>query len=161
MERPCRKPHRLQSFDYSTPGAYFITICTKDRKCIFWETVGASIARPQTPSLSPWGKIADTAIQHISSHYPAVSVDHYAVMPNHIHLLLQIHSDPDGRAMPAPTISIVVQQLKGIITKQICQSVWQKLFYDHVIRDQRDYDEIWKYIDGNPSKWEEDCFYSQ
>ena len=63
--------------------------------------------------------------------------------------------------MPAPTISIVVQQLKGIITKQIGQSVWQKLFYDHVIRDQRDYDEIWKYIDGNPSKWEEDCFYSQ
>ena len=99
------------------------------------------------------------AICGISSHYPAVSVDHYVIMPNHIHLLLQIHSDESGRAMPAPTISVVVQQLKGVVTKQIGHSIWQKLFHDHVIRNETDYLKIWQYIDTNPSKWEEDCFY--
>ncbi len=161
MELPKRRPHRLPEYDYSTPGAYFITICTKDRKCLFWEVVGASIARPQTPSLSPWGRIVDTAIQRIPFHYPAISVDHYAVMPNHIHLLLQIHTDADGRAMLAPTISVVVQQLKGVITKQIGRPVWQKLFHDHVVRDHRDYCKVWEYIDDNPSKWEDDCFYTK
>lgn len=159
MDLPKRKPTRLQSFNYSTPGAYFITICTNDRKCIFWENVGASIARPQTPYLSKWGTIVDNAIRQIPVHYPAISVDHYVVMPNHIHLLLQIHSGPDGRAMPAPTISVVVQQLKGIVTKRIGKSVWQKLFHDHVVRNKQDYLKIWEYIDNNPTNWEEDCFY--
>ena len=93
-------------------------------------------------------------------HYPAISVDHSVVMPNHIHLLLQINTDTDGRPMVAPTISIIVQQLKGVITKQIGQSVWQKLFHDHVIRSEADYLKIWEYIDNNPIKWEEDCFYN-
>ena len=61
--------------------------------------------------------------------------------------------------MVAPTISIVVQQLKGVITKQIGQPIWQKLFHDHVIRNRQDYLKIWEYIDNNPAKWEEDCFY--
>jgi len=63
--------------------------------------------------------------------------------------------------MLAPTISTVVQQFKGVITKRIGQSVWQKLFHDHVIRDQRDYDKIWQYIDNNPLRWKEDCFYEE
>ena len=159
MELPKRKPNRLPDFDYSTPGGYFITVCTKDRKCILWDTVGASIARPQTPQLSYWGTIVDKAIRDIGIHYPAVSVDHFVVMPNHIHLLLQIKTDPDGRAMPAPTISRVVQQLKGIVTKQIGHSVWQKLYHDHVIRNEADYRKIWEYIDNNPARWKEDCFY--
>lgn len=159
MKLPKRKPNRLPNFDYSTPGAYFITICTRERKCIFWDSVGASIARPQTPQLSKYGMIAERAIRDISLRYPAISVDHYVVMPNHIHLLLQINTDANGRPMAAPTISTVVQQLKGVITKQIGQSVWQKLFHDHVIRGEWDYLKIWEYIDGNPAKWEEDCFY--
>ncbi len=156
MDVPKRKPNRLPEFDYSTPGAYFITICTRNRKNLFWEDVGASIARPQ---LTQWGQIAEKAISQIPKHYPAISVDRYVVMPNHIHLLLQINTDTDGRPMVAPTISIVVQQLKGVITKQIGQSVWQKLFHDHVIRNEQDYLKIWEYIENNPAKWEEDCFY--
>ena len=159
MSQPTRRPNRLSHFDYSAPGAYFITICTQNRKCLFWENVGASIARPQTQRLSHYGTIVDQVIRNISAHYPAVSVDHYVVMPNHIHLLLQINTDPDGRAMPAPAISTVVQQLKGIITKRLGHCVWQKLFHDHVVRNEQDYKKIWQYIDGNPSKWEEDCFY--
>ncbi len=159
MDFPKRKPNRLPDFDYSTSGAYFITICTKDHKCLFWQSVGASIARPQPSLLSQSGIIVDRAIRQIPVHYPAVSVDHYVVMPNHIHLLLQINTDADGRAMLAPTISTVVQQLKGSVTKQIGQPVWQKLFHDHVIRNEKDYWKIWQYIDNNPVQWQEDCFY--
>lgn len=161
MDLPKRKPHRLPNFDYRTPGAYFITICTKDRKCILWDAVGASIARPHTPPLSGWGQVVDKAIRNIPIHYPAVSVDRYAVMPNHVHLLLQINTDADGRPMVAPTISTVVQQFKGIVSKQIGHSIWQKLFHDHVIRNQADYMKIWEYIENNPLQWKLDCFYSE
>ena len=159
MDLPKRKPNRLPTFSYSTPGAYFITVCVKNRKNLLWETVGASIARPHRPRLSPVGQIVEHTIRSIPEHYPAITVNHYVVMPNHIHLLLQIHTDEHGRAMPAPTISGVVHQMKGIITKQLGYSIWQKLFHDHVIRGEQDYLKIWQYIDGNPSKWEEDCFY--
>ena len=161
MELPQRKPHRLATFSYDTPGAYFLTICVKDRSPILWEDVGASIARPQTPPLSALGKIIDAAIRDIPAHYPAISVDNYVVMPNHIHLLLQIQTDADGHRLPTPTISVVIQQLKGVVTKQIGHSIWQKLFHDHIIRNEQDYLKIWNYIDGNPSKWEEDCFYTK
>ena len=159
MALPHRKPNRLPYFDYSTPGAYFITVCTKDRKCVLGQIVGASIARPQTVQLSEYGRIVERAICEIPMHYPAISVDHYTVMPNHIHLLLQINTDENGCAMRSPTISIVVQQLKGAISKQIGRSIWQKLFHDHVIRREKDYLKIWEYIDNNPTRWREDCFY--
>ena len=159
MELPKRKPNRLTEYDYSQPGAYFITICTKNKKKLFWENVGASIARPEKPQLSFYGNVVQEAILNIPKIYPTISVDNYVVMPNHIHLLLQIHTDDSGRAMLAPTISKVVQQMKGYVTKQLGASIWQKLFHDHVIRGEMDYLEIWNYIEGNPSKWEEDCFY--
>ena len=159
MELPKRKPNRLPHFDYNTPAAYFITICTKNRQKIFWENVGASIARPQSPPLSESGQIVAQAIRNIEIHYPAISIDHYVVMPNHIHLLLQIRTDESGRPMVAPTISTVVQQMKGYVTKQLGVSVWQKLFHDHVIRNEKDYQEIWQYIENNPIRWENDCFY--
>ena len=156
MDTPKRKPNRLPDFDYSTPGAYFITICTKDRRNLFWVDVGASIARPQ---LTTWGNITANSICDIPKHYPAISVDHYVIMPNHIHLLLQINTDTNGRPMVAPTISTVIQQFKGIVTKRIGQSIWQKLYHDHAVRGEADYLKIWEYIDNNPVKWEEDCFY--
>lgn len=159
MEHPQRKPNRLKKYDYSMPGAYFITICTKDRTNLFWENAGASIARPEDVVLSVYGNIAQEAIQNIPLYYPAVAVDHFVIMPNHIHLLLRIVPDVDGRAMLAPTISTVVQQMKGYITKRIGYSIWQKLFHDHVIRGDADYQRIWNYIEGNPMRWKDDCFY--
>ena len=161
MNRPSRKRNRLENFNYSTPGAYFITICTKDRINLFWDNVGARIARPEDVELSEYGRITEEAIRNISQCYPAVAVDNYVIMPNHIHLLLRIESGADGRPLIAPTISTVVQQMKGYITKQIGRSIWQKLFHDHVIRSEAQYRKIWNYIDGNPIKWAEDCFYSQ
>ena len=159
MDLPNRKPNRLKKFDYSQPNAYFITICTKNRELLFWKNVGASIARLENGQLSHYGEIVKEAITNIPEIYPAISVDHYVIMPNHIHLLLQIHSDDNGRAMLAPTVSKVIQQMKGYVTKKIGVSVWQKLFHDHVVRNQQDYAKIWEYIENNPKQWELDCFY--
>lgn len=88
-----------------------------------------------------------------------ISVDAFVIMPNHIHLLLQINTDEDGRPMAAPTVSMVVNQMKGAVTKQIGHSVWQKGFYDHIIRGEKDYLDVQKYIEDNPYKWEEDEMY--
>ncbi|MGN1093737.1 MAG: transposase [Candidatus Neoclostridium sp.] len=156
-----RKRTRLQQYDYSACGAYFITICTSDKRNYFWKEVsanaestlvGATIGRPQDVELSQYGKIVNDAINNITLIYPSINVDHYAIMPDHIHLLLIIRSDENGRAMLAPTVSRVVQQLKGYITKRIGCSIWQKLFFDHVIRNRDDYEEHVKYIYNNPIK---------
>lgn len=159
MAFPVRKTNRLADFDYSTPSAYFITICTEKRKNLFWSDVGAIIDRPQEIPLTEHGKIVDFYIKDIANHYPAISVDHYVIMPNHIHMLLQIHTDCGGRSMIAPTISTVVRLFKGAVSKQVGASIWQKGFHDHVVRSETDYLEIWNYIEGNPGKWAEDKLY--
>ena len=161
MELSKRKPNRLQDYDYSTPGAYFITICTKNRKCLFWESVGASIARPQTPRLSHYGTIVDEAIRKIPDNYPNTSLDQYVVMPNHVHLLLMIKPNLSNPQEKTPGISRIIQQLKGAITKQIGHCIWQKLFHDHIIRNDREYRKIWEYIQSNPAIWADDCFYEE
>ena len=167
---PKRKPNRLPFHDYSTPGAYFITICTHSRQKILsritkndeyecTDPVGATIGRPHTVILSEYGKIVDQAINLIHHIYPTVTVDHYVIMPNHIHLLLQLYGGESGRPMVAPTTDRIVRQMKGYISKKIGKPIWQKLYHDHVIRNQADYDHIWNYIETNPARWEYDCFY--
>jgi len=74
-------------------------------------------------------------------------------MPDHIHFIISIHTDENGRTQFAPTISRVMKQFKRSITKQIGRSIWQKSFHDHGIRNQQDYDEIWEYIENNPLKY--------
>ena len=91
--RPQRKKNRLDNYDYSSCGAYFITVCTLERRNYFWENVGAIIDRPQNVELSPYGKMVDNAIQSIPSAYPALSLESYVIMPNHIHLLLRVCAD--------------------------------------------------------------------
>ena len=85
-------------------------------------------------------------------------MDNYVIMPNHIHLLLFLYCD-NGRAMLVPTVSRVIQQLKGAVTKRIGHPIWQSRFYDHVIRTERDYRDIYTYIDNNPARWSEDEYY--
>ena len=160
MDLPKRKQTRLQNYDYSESGAYFITVCTEERKSILSNiNVGANSVRPQDISLTKYGEIVKSAIESIPEYYPAVSVDKYVIMPNHVHLLLQIHSEVNGRTVFAPTIDRVIKQTKGVITKRIGFSIWQKSFHDHVIRDRDDYLQIWNYIDTNPAKWQEDKYY--
>ena len=159
MDFPKRKQNRLTEYDYSTPNAYFITICTDNRRNLFWKDIGAIIDRPENVPLTKLGTIAQQSIMDIPKHYPMISADHFVIMPNHIHLLLQINTDIGGRSMIAPTISTVVRLMKGTVSKQAGFPVWQKGFYDHVIRNEKDYREIWKYIEGNPGKWAEDKLY--
>ena len=156
MELPKRKRNRLTEYDYSTPNAYFITVCTQKRKNLFWEDVGAAIGRPENVLLTEIGMMAKQAVLDIPKHYPTVTVNNAVIMPNHIHLLLRIKADTDGRPMTAPTISMIINQTKGIISKKAGFSVWQKGFYDHIIRGNQDYMDIWNYIEENPGKWAED-----
>ncbi len=158
MELPARKHNRLSEYNYSTPNAYFLTLCTQQRRTILW-SAEISPAHKQSIPLSKWGMLVQHSILEIPRHYPAISVDHYVIMPNHIHLLLQIHTDSDGQPLLAPTISRVIQHMKGTVTKQIGCSIWQKGFYDHVVRSNREYLEIWQYIEDNPIKWAEDHLY--
>lgn len=154
MEITERKTNRLKNYNYSSPGAYFVTICTKNREKILSKiSVGATIGRPTEVRLAKCGLIVDEAISNIPKIYPMISVDKYVIMPDHIHLIIQIHADEFGRAMPAPTIQTVIAQLKGYVTKKYGTPIWQKLFYDHIIRNKHDYEEISKYIDNNPAKW--------
>lgn len=156
---PKRKSIRLNGYDYSSCGAYFITLCTKDKKKLFWNSVGANCVRPHEVPLSEIGKLVDFEINKISSIYNAVLIDKYVVMPNHIHMIVMIQSDEYGRPQVAPTVSRIVKQFKGSISKQIGFPVFQRSYHDHIIRNQSDYDEIWQYIDENPLKRQSDCYY--
>lgn len=156
MQLPNRKRNRLYEYDYSAPNAYFVTVCTDKRKNIFWQDAEAEMDCSMKITYTEYGKFVYNSICDISKHYPMITVDTFVIMPNHIHLLLQINTENDGRPMTAPTISTVVNMMKGAVTKQIGHAVWQKGFYDHVIRGEADYREIWNYIEGNPSRWAED-----
>ena len=150
---PKRKPIRIENFDYSAPGAYFITICTANREKIFWSDCRGELRSPANVPLSDIGIIVDNEIKKLNSVYHAVRVDKYCIMPDHIHMILTIHADEVGRTQFAPTISRAIKQFKGSITKQVGRPIWQKSFYDHGIRNGQDYDEIWQYIESNPLKY--------
>ena len=147
-EFPKRKHIRIENYDYSTPGAYFITVCVNSRKPILWN-VGAATCRP---NLSKIGSVVEAAILQIPAHYPVVSVDRYCVMPDHIHMILSINTDEDGRQIAAPTISMVVGHMKRWVSMQIGHSIWQKSFIDRVIRNKKGYQAVWEYIENNPIK---------
>ena len=145
---PKRKQIRINNYDYSTPGAYFITICVADRKPILWN-VGAATCRP---NLSKIGSVVERSILQIHEHYPMISVDKYCVMPDHVHMILSINTDEDGRQITAPTVSTVVGHMKRWVSMQIGQSIWQKSFIDRVIRNEKGYRAVWEYIENNPIK---------
>ena len=173
MNLPERKTIRLPEYDYSSPGAYFITICTQGKKNLFWDrqtvlnsSVGAAISRPQNATdlpcaLSATGQLVERGSSNIPRVYPCVSVEKYVIMPNHIHMILCINGEESGRLVAAPTISTIVGQMKRWTSRQTGTSLWQKSFYEHVIRGERDYREIWEYMDHNPTLWVEDDYYTE
>ncbi len=144
---PARKNPRLAQYDYSTPNYYFVTICTRDKRCIF--------GRPGQSNTC--GKIARQGIEEIDTHFPSVRVDKYVVMPNHVHAILELKAhDAD--------LSVVIGQYKSYVTREVRKIlpemvVWQTSYHDHVIRDQTGYEKIWQYIESNPQNWEQDCFF--
>lgn len=156
MDYQTRKPNRLPDYDYSQNGAYFITICTKDSKCILSHivedtTVGATFGRPKI-ILTKIGEIIEDEIKRLNTVYCGTKVDKYVIMPNHIHIIISIDIE-NGRPKVAPTVSRIIQQFKGAVTKKAQKPIWQKGFHDHVIRNEEDYLIRWQYIDENPRKW--------
>ena len=144
---PQRKHPRLKNYNYAQNNSYFVTICAHEKKYIF--------GKPQ--ELSIFGKIAADTLTEIPRHFPDIAIDHFVVMPNHVHAILSV-------TCAGTDLSVVIGQYKAHVTKQIHQAapgiqVWQTSFHDHIIRNDVDYTRIWNYIDGNPLKWEDDCFY--
>jgi len=173
-ELPSRKSVRLEGYDYSSAGAYFITMCVKDGHELLGEVVvGAITNRPHIDTnhafvdakikLSKYGRAVDIAIKNIPLHHRDVVVDQYVIMPNHVHIIVAINC---GRLVIAPTqtktsISTIVKGLKTAATRQIGFSLWQKSFYDHIIRNEEEYRRISQYIDENPMRWREDEYYTE
>ena len=171
MELPNREPNRIKDYDYSQEGSYFVTICTLDRKKILSRiSVGTPLPgcpeKPRKDSGHPgtgvpttqllWhGKIADQFIRQMDAFYDYLSVDKYVIMPDHIHFLITIHGHP-GTGVPTKGNSIIawfVGTFKRFCNKEYGENLWQGRYYDHVIRNQQDYNEIWEYIENNPLKW--------
>ena len=160
MQLPNRKPNRLPDYDYSQNSAYFITVCTHNRKHIL-STVGTPLPGcPQEAEihLLPHGIIAEKYIKQIDSFYNYLSVDKYVIMPDHIHFLIRIKETGGhpGTGVPTPRTSIVarfVGTFKRFCNKEYGENIWQSRYYDHVIRNPQDYDEVWEYIENNPRKW--------
>ena len=149
MELPERKPNRLPDFDYSQNGTYFITICTQDRKPVLSAIVGddAHIVP------KPYGQIAEKYIRNVPE------IEKYVIMPDHIHMIIRLDNGSMWASTPTDAktqhnrISNIVRSIKVLVAKEIGQPIFQRSYYDHVIRNQQDYDEIWEYIENNPRKW--------
>lgn len=126
----------------------------KNKENLLWKNVGANCVRPleQLP-LSKIGIVVENEIHKLNTIYENIKVDKYQIMPNHIHLIIFIYEDSNGRTQFAPTISRIIKQFKGSITKQIGFSIWQKSFYDRVIRNEKEYQSVWNYIHNNPLKY--------
>ena len=161
---PKRKRTRLKGYDYSLPGSYFITICTKDKKHLLSEiTVGQGLA-PAENRLTIYGFIAKEQIEALEKSYNNITVDKYVIMPNHIHVILILNYTAGDSQNP--TITDIICAYKSLTTRE-CKKVrpvdklFQTSFYEHVIRGREDYEEISEYIVNNPKQWELDNLYSE
>jgi putative transposase len=169
---------RLRGYDYTQPGAYFVTICTQNRACLLGQMIDGAMV------LSDAGRMVQTVWDEIPVHYAGVAIDAFVVMPNHIHgIIVLVGAAPCGRPPlgraplgqaqgPAPTIGIslpdVVHRFKTMTTKRYADGVkqrgwplfpgqlWQRNYYEHIIRDEESLNRIRQYIADNPAQWELD-----
>lgn len=156
MEKRERKKIRLANYDYSSVGAYFITLCTKNKEHNLSKIiVGDGFPVPKNTN---YGDMVNKYINEIKIKYPSVSIDKYVIMPNHIHMIIVISQSGTGN--PSPTISTIMGWFKYQTTKEInsvrdssAEKFWQRSYFDHIIRGQQDYEEQWRYIDENPVRW--------
>lgn len=188
MQNQNRKSIRLKEYDYSEPGDYFITICTQDREELFGEIVDGEMV------LNEVGKIVEEEILKTTSIRKEINIDIFCIMPNHIHLMITILCDENGRigcrgepvvrpdlnkqnnsidkniltdqnvratqrvapTLKPNTIGSIMGQIKSITSKKSCINLWQRNYYEHIIRNQKSYDEVYTYIQSNPQNWNSD-----
>jgi len=183
LDYPVRKRMRLASFDYNEDFRVFITICTKERRCMLARIVGTGVLDGPSKGdesgsrveLFRCGIIADQVICQMDSFYEHISVDEYVIMPNHIHLLVSFSSKSDScvkggpSGTPVPTefsiqnsqLSKFVSTFKRFCNKEYGENFWQYRSYDHRIRDNDDLIKHINYIRSNPEKWKSDRLYTE
>lgn len=167
---PKRKNIRLKDFDYGSNGYYFITLCIHNMEHLFGTVDNGKM------QLNEYGFIVDNNINVMANYRAEISITNYCIMPNHIHLLMGICRE---RIVCVPSenrtkmeIPKIIQQFKACVTKQcneICNNgthtmrslQWKKSYYEHIVRNEQDYKEIYEYIENNPLKWELDKYYNK
>jgi len=142
MPGPERKSPRLREYDYATAGAYFVTACLRDRACLLG-SVEADEMR-----LSRLGRIVEHCWLEVPVHFLAVALDAFVVMPNHIHGILWL-----SRAGHAPPLHRVVGSFKSAASRAAQRRLWQRSFYDRVIRDDEERRALREYVEENPVRW--------
>lgn len=181
-ERFHRRSIRYSGYDYAQPGAYFVTIVTLRRVCMFGDIVDGAM------KVNHYGQIVTQTWEWLPKQYPYVKIDPYIVMPNHFHGILSIIEFEDGRSRggsrPAPTglieeyyplpyditkikpLGQLIGVFKTISAKKINQirstpgvSVWQRNYYERIIRDENELNDISMYINFNPQTWQSDSEY--
>ena len=162
-----RKTPRWQSFDYNCSCAYFVTLCTKDRRCVLSRIVGTNDPECPKVELTDYGQIADKYIKQLNDFYDHIFVENYVIMPNHIHILLYIKQKeeivivPTSVARSNSPFSQFLSTYKRFCNKEYGENIWQARAYDHIIRNKEDYEKHMKYIYENPMRWYYDELYSE
>ncbi len=163
-----RKSNRLKDYDYSQGGYYFITICTYDKKCIFGNIINDKMV------LNNLGRVAEKEWQKTASMRNNVELKEFVIMPNHIHAIIVIkdvegissYALTDKFRSPTKTLGAIIRGYKSSVTKQINilrnikgMPIWQRNYYEHIIRNTQELEKIQEYIINNQLKWSEDrCF---
>ena len=159
-----RRSIRLKEYDYSRPGAYFVTVCTHNRECLFGTVTDGKMIS------SAMGHIVSSCWHDLPAHYPHVELDAFVVMPNHIHgIIILRHPDNVGAGLkPAPTgkrhgLPEIVRAFKTFSARRANVALitpgmhlWQRNYYEHVIRGEHDQNEVREYITNNPAGWDRD-----
>ena len=161
-----RRSIRLKEYDYSRPGAYFITVCTKNRECLFGNIINDAMV------LSACGKIIEKVWYHLTKHYQNIKLDKFVVMPNHMHgIVILMEVDDVGAGLkPAPTdltkcypLSEIVRAFKTFSSRHINElrktqgvPVWQRNYHEHIVRNENELNRIREYIINNPLRWQFD-----
>ena len=165
-----RKSMRLKGYDYSKPGYYFITVCTQNKKCLFGDI------RNRQMVLNSAGRVVEKVWYELPEHYQHVELDAFVIMPSHFHGIIVLRPNPTVGAgfkpapttKPAPTkkrhaLPEIVRALKTFSSRRINEirntlgvKLWQRNYYEHIVRNENELNEIRKYIQENPLKWETD-----
>ena len=159
MNKTERKLNRISGYDYGQEGSYFVTLCTQNRACLFQmeQSVGNGLCA--VPYTLP-NQIIHKWIAETQQKFSNIKIDKYAVMPDHLHLIITIEQQCSGGSLPdimhffkTMTTNEYMRGIKAGLLPPFNKKLWQKSYYDHVIRNQQGYQEIWEYIENNPAKW--------